>query len=100
MAEKLRRSFSRIGLLRSRKRIAAGRSRRLIMTCPFMRSIRMGTAASNRAPNTKFQIEETVFMNRIVRKGLLVAFALLVFVDSSFATDGYFETGYGIKQEG
>jgi long-chain fatty acid transport protein len=36
----------------------------------------------------------------IVRKGPLIVVALLFAVNSSFATDGYFLTGYGVKQQG
>lgn len=36
----------------------------------------------------------------IVRKGILLVVALLFVVNSSYATDGYFLTGYGVKQQG
>jgi long-chain fatty acid transport protein len=39
-------------------------------------------------------------MDRNVKKGLLAVSALVLFVNSSFATDGYFITGYGAKQQG
>src|ERR1700679_2139975 len=39
-------------------------------------------------------------MRTSISKGLSVGFAVLIFVTSTFATDGYFETGYGVKQQG
>ena len=39
-------------------------------------------------------------MKQIVKRTLVVLVASLVIVDSSFATDGYFLTGYGAKQQG
>ena len=39
-------------------------------------------------------------MKLIVRIGLLIVFTLVLFVGSSSATDGYFLTGYGTKQQG
>jgi long-chain fatty acid transport protein len=39
-------------------------------------------------------------MNRIAKNALPVALALLSITTSSFATDGYFATGYGAKQQG
>ncbi|MDR3726197.1 MAG: outer membrane protein transport protein [Terracidiphilus sp.] len=44
--------------------------------------------------------KEIVRMNLIVKRILPVAFALVVIVNSSFASDGYFLTGYGTKQQG
>jgi long-chain fatty acid transport protein len=39
-------------------------------------------------------------MDRNVRNSMLVVAVLALFVSSSFATDGYFLTGYGAKQQG
>jgi hypothetical protein len=39
-------------------------------------------------------------MNRTVRRVLPIVIASLLIVNSAFATDGYFLTGYGTKQQG
>jgi len=39
-------------------------------------------------------------MNLIVRRAFPVVLAFVLFADSSFATDGYFVTGFGAKQQG
>ena len=39
-------------------------------------------------------------MHAQLKRGFLIGFALLFVANSSFATDGYFETGYGVKQQG
>jgi uncharacterized membrane protein YedE/YeeE len=39
-------------------------------------------------------------MNQTVKRVFPVALAFLLIVNSSFATDGYFLTGYGTKQQG
>jgi long-chain fatty acid transport protein len=39
-------------------------------------------------------------MNQTVRRVLPIVIASLLIVNSAFATDGYFLTGYGTKQQG
>jgi len=55
----------------------------------------------NFAPQTNATTsEEIVCMKTIAGRMFVLAIALLFFVDSAFATDGYFLTGYGTKQQG
>jgi long-chain fatty acid transport protein len=48
----------------------------------------------------QLKFREKAFMKHIAKNILVVLVASLVVVDSSFATDGYFLTGYGAKQQG
>jgi hypothetical protein len=49
---------------------------------------------------SKSQTKGRVFVHLKIRNGLLVVLILLFAANSMFATDGYFLTGYGVKQQG